>query len=502
MMMSSENVLHIVLAYRDIQAYDSIIKLVTGLMMSDCVRLDIENDSSESAASRRKAKVTILTQLAMAYNRRRQKGDSEWAQDVLLRTLLCDKRNWVPDTVCLCGRIYKDRFLSSNYEDKEALHKAIHWYREGYKLDQSDFASINLATLLVVDGKKFDVDDELDEIGMSLNHSLGKKGKLESQTDYWTVATVFELSVLLNDYSRALMCCLFMFQLKPPVWYLKSTMNNINLIINNRPPPSFSTPIMEVFSFWIDFFQSCCEEESGLDRDSFHVLLLEPMLGVDLASPLSSSSSSSSYPLYQPCRLQLSGYNIELYNVSQRDFSDTVVSAIGQVLPKIPCSWNYHESEVLRITLLNDDMNSLILYAGLNEFRLTFASEYHRNGFDKCVKGLESDGNSSRESANDSTLEISWEYLRDSRGNRVVLGRGGYGVVYSGTDSNEALIAIKEVPIDKNTDKLQSPRMRSSCIGACSTKILSDFWAALSSMTPSAFSWSRCLVAVWVHCST
>lgn len=33
-------------------------------------------------------------------------------------------------------------------------------------------------------------------IGMCMNNSLGLKGNLNSQMDYWTVATVFEMSIL------------------------------------------------------------------------------------------------------------------------------------------------------------------------------------------------------------------------------------------------------------------------------------------------------------------
>ena len=33
----------------------------------------------------------------------------------------------IQDVVCLCGRIYKDKFYESNYTDSESRDEAIKW---------------------------------------------------------------------------------------------------------------------------------------------------------------------------------------------------------------------------------------------------------------------------------------------------------------------------------------------------------------------------------------
>lgn len=65
----------------------------------------------------------------------------------------------------MCGRIYKDMFFSSSFQDAEYREQAYHWYRKAFDVEPSLHSGINAAVLLIAAGQCFEDSDELRLIG-------------------------------------------------------------------------------------------------------------------------------------------------------------------------------------------------------------------------------------------------------------------------------------------------------------------------------------------------
>ncbi|KAH0513371.1 Mitogen-activated protein kinase kinase kinase 15 [Microtus ochrogaster] len=405
--LTSDIIINLLLSYRDIQDYDAMVKLVETLkMLPTCNLADQHN---------------IKFHYAFALNRRNSTGDREKALRVMLQVLQsCDHP--APDMFCLCGRIYKDIFLDSGCEEDASRDSAIEWYRKGFELQSSLYSGINLAVLLIVSGQQFETSMELRKIGVRLNSLLGRKGSLEKMNNYWDVGQFFTVSMLASDIGKAVQAAERLFKLKPPVWYLRSLVQNLVLIQRFKKTITEHSPRQERLNFWLDIiFEATNEVTNGL---RFPVLVIEPT------------------KVYQPSYVSINN-EAEERTVSLWHVSPTEMKQIHE--------WNFTPSSIKGISLSKFDERCCFLYVHDNsdDFQIYFSTEAQCNRFCTLVKEMLNNGVGStvelEGEADGDTLE--YEYDHDANGERVVLGKGSYGIVYAGRDlSNQVRIAIKEIP--------------------------------------------------------
>ncbi|KGL80055.1 Mitogen-activated protein kinase kinase kinase 15, partial [Tinamus guttatus] len=353
--------------------------------------------------------------------RRNNAGDREKALQVMLQVLqTCDRP--APDMFCLCGRIYKDMFIDSDYKDTSSRDHAIEWYRKGFELQSTLYSGINLAVLLLVAGQQFESSMELRKIGVRLNSLLGRKGSLEKMNSYWDVGQFFSVSMLANDVGKAVQAAEKLFKLKPPVWYLKSLVQNVMLVQHFKKLNIEHSPRQERLTFWLDIiFEASKETTNGL---RFPVLVIEPT------------------KVYQPAYVSINNEADER-SLSLWHVSPTEMKQIHE--------WNFTASSIRGISISKFDERCCFLYVHDNsdDFQIYFSTENQCSRFCGLVKEILSDavGNTLELEGEMDGDTLEYEYDYDENGDRVVLGKGTYGIVYAGRDlSNQVRIAIKEIP--------------------------------------------------------
>ncbi|XP_040483773.1 mitogen-activated protein kinase kinase kinase 5 isoform X1 [Ursus maritimus] len=372
--LTADIVINLLLSYRDIQDYDSIVKLVETL----------EKLPTFDLASHHHVKFHY----AFALNRRNLPGDRAKALDVMI-PLVQSEGQVASDMYCLVGRIYKDMFLDSNFLDTESRDHGASWFKKAFESEPSLQSGINYAVLLLAAGHQFESSFELRKVGVKLSSLLGKKGNLEKLQSYWEVGFFLGASVLANDHMRVIQASEKLFKLKTPAWYLKSIVETI-LIYKHFVKLTTEQPVakQELVDFWMDFLVEATKTDVTVVR--FPVLILEPT------------------KIYQPSYLSINN------EVEEKTIS------IWHVLP--------------------DDKK------GIHEWNFSASSVRGVRFFEMVNTITEEKGRSTEEGDCESdSLEYDYEY--DENGDRVVLGKGTYGIVYAGRDlSNQVRIAIKEIP--------------------------------------------------------
>ncbi|KAH8256410.1 hypothetical protein KR032_006802 [Drosophila birchii] len=419
--LSGEVVHSFMCSLRDVQDYDAMVRLVNDLKNIPNTRKYVETGN-----------MSFL--YAFALNRRNRKGDREKALESSLKALE-KKENHFPDMLCLCGRIYKDIFVESDYTDATSLAQAIKWYRQSFEVQPNEYAGINLATLLVIEGKEFSDTEELQHIGMTLNNLIGKKGSLSSLSEYWDVATFFEISVLAKDYAKAIQAAECMFKLKPPNWYLKSTIGNISLIHRFRKQPEERLPAIEeqVFQFWMDFFLEATNTEEVKNSIRFPILILEPQ--------------KIYMPSYVTINMDADEKSIQIVNICLAHTKNGC---------KRLHDFLFVASKIKSVSLYKRDDRCAYLYVHHNsdDFQIYFPSTECRQKFYDLILEMTADQVVFVNLSNDEA-QIEYEYDYDDQNRKMVLGKGTYGTVYAARDrQTQVRIAIKEVP-EKNSQDVQ-----------------------------------------------
>uniref|UniRef100_G3SM05 mitogen-activated protein kinase kinase kinase n=1 Tax=Loxodonta africana TaxID=9785 RepID=G3SM05_LOXAF len=404
--LTADIVINLLLSYRDIQDYDSIVKLVETL----------EKLPTFDLASHHHVKFHY----AFALNRRNLPGDRAKALELMI-PLVQSEGQVASDMYCLVGRIYKDMFLDSNFTDTESRDHGAYWFKKAFESEPTLQSGINYAVLLLATGQQFESSFELRKVGVKLSSLLGKKGNLEKLQSYWEVGFFLGASVLANDHMRVIQASEKLFKLKTPAWYLKSIVETI-LIYKHFAKLTTEQPVakQELVDFWMDFLVEATKTDVTVVR--FPVLILEPT------------------KIYQPSYLSINN------EVEEKTIS------IWHVLPddkKGIHEWNFSASSVRGVSISKFEERCCFLYVLHNsdDFQIYFCTELHCKKFFEMVNTITEEKGRGAEEGDCESDSLEYDYEYDENGDRVVLGKGTYGIVYAGRDlSNQVRIAIKEIP--------------------------------------------------------
>ncbi|XP_071073715.1 mitogen-activated protein kinase kinase kinase 6 isoform X4 [Dasypus novemcinctus] len=410
-LLSADIVMNLLLSYRDVQDYSAIIELVETLQaLPTCDVAEQHN---------------VCFHYTFALNRRNRPGDREKALAVL-QPLVQSGGSVAPDLYCMCGRIYKDMFFSSSFQDAGHREQAYHWYRKAFEVEPSLHSGINAAVLLIAAGQRFEDSEELQLIGMKLGCLLARKGCVEKMQYYWDVGFYLGAQILANDPIQVVLAAEQLYKLNAPIWYLVSVMETFLLYQHFRPMPKAPGGPPRRAHFWLHFLLQSCQpfKPTSPQGDQCLVLVLELN------------------KVLLPASLEVGG-------------TDTVhavtLSLLESETQDAPSRWTFTVASICGISASKRDERCCFLYAlpPAQDVQLCFPSVGQCQWFCGLIQALVTnpDAAAPTEEAEGvgEVLEFDYEYTEN--GERLVLGKGTYGVVYAGRDRHTRVrIAIKEIP--------------------------------------------------------
>ncbi|XP_027821244.1 mitogen-activated protein kinase kinase kinase 6 isoform X1 [Ovis aries] len=424
-LLSPDIIMNLLLSYRDVQDYSAIIDLVETLQaLPTCDVAEQHN---------------VCFHYTFALNRRNRPGDREKALAVLL-PLVQVEGPVAPDLYCMCGRIYKDMFFSSGFQDAGHREQAYHWYRKAFDIEPSLHSGINAAVLLIADGQRFEDSEELRLIGMKLGCLLARKGCVEKMQYYWDVGFYLGAQILANDLTQVALAAEQLYKLNAPIWYLVSVMETFLLYQHFRPTLELPGEAPHGAHFWLHFLlQSCQPLKTACPQGDQCLVLVLEMNKVLL-----------------PARLEVQGTNpVNAVTLSLLEPEKQVKSPHPSGTPvfsqDVPSSWTFPVASISGVSVSKRDERCCFLYAPppAQDFQLCFPSAGHCQWFcgmiQALVKSPDSGAPAEETGGVGEVLEFDYEYTES--GERLVLGKGTYGVVYAGRDRHTRVrIAIKEIP--------------------------------------------------------
>uniref|UniRef100_A0A665TG55 mitogen-activated protein kinase kinase kinase n=1 Tax=Echeneis naucrates TaxID=173247 RepID=A0A665TG55_ECHNA len=236
-LLTPDIVMNLLLTYRDIQDYDAMIKLVEALNhLPMCSVAKHQN---------------IQFHYIFALNRRNHSGDRTKALDAIL-PIVNSGGKVASDIFCLCGRIYKDMFMSSGFTDQRSRDEACYWYGRAFETEPTLHSGINNVVLLMAAGHEFDTSIELRKIGVTLSTLLGRKGSLEKMRHYWDVGFYLGANILANEHRKVIDASEKLYRLKAPIWYVASIMETYILYRRFSKPPEMVSPKQETMDLWME----------------------------------------------------------------------------------------------------------------------------------------------------------------------------------------------------------------------------------------------------------